>query len=119
MRSGDKLKSLLPQYCGSGRAVTCSEEFPSVKSHDPLITWYSDFGFSYAISRFRKQTPNFLLRLLVKHNALELPFSPSSAELFRGNGEFGAKKYFTDHRTADTIQLFVATEGNFCGLFFV
>ena len=31
---------------------------------------------------------------------------------FQNNGEFGAKKYFTDHRTADTNQLFVP------GLFF-
>ena len=29
------------------------------------------------------------------------------------NGEFGAKHYFTDHWTANTIQLFVAIKGIF------
>ena len=58
-----------------------------------------------------------LLRLLVKHNALELPVSPFSVELFKNNKEFG-KKYFTDHRTVDKILSFVATNGNFSGLFF-
>ena len=29
-----------------GRVVTCNEELPSIKSHDPLITWSSDFDFS-------------------------------------------------------------------------
>ena len=38
--------------------------------------------------------------------------------LFRNICEFGAKKYFADHRTANTIQLFVATKGSFSGLFF-
>ena len=33
-------------------------------------------------------------------------------------GEVGAKKYFTDHRTANKIQLVVAIKGNFSGLFF-
>ena len=28
-------------------------------------------------------------------------------------GEYGAKIYFTDHWTANTIQLVVATKGNF------
>ena len=27
-----------------GRVVTYSEELPSIKSHDTLITWFSDFG---------------------------------------------------------------------------
>ena len=56
----------------------------------------------------------FLFCLLVKHNALELPFSPS--QLFRSTVKFGEKNYFTDHRTANKIQLFVAIKGN---LFFV
>ena len=42
-------------------------------------------------------------------------FSP----LFRNNGEFGAKNYFTDHRTANTNQLFVVIRGNFSGLLFL
>ena len=33
----------------------------------------------------------------------------------RNNGEFGAKIYFTDLRTANTIQFFVAIKGNFSG----
>ena len=35
-----------------------------------------------------------LLRLLVKHYTLELPFSPSSVQLFWNVGEVGAKKIF-------------------------
>ena len=32
-----------------------NEELPSINSHDPLITWSSDFDFSYTICRFRTQ----------------------------------------------------------------
>ena len=47
-----------------------------------------------------------------RHNAFQLPvfFFPSSrfsASLIRNIGEFGAKNYFTDHRTANTNHLFV------------
>ena len=35
-----------------------------------------------------------------------------------GKKLFGAKCYFTDLRTANIIQLFVAIKGNFSGLFF-
>ena len=42
-----------------GRMVTCNEEIPSIKSHDPSITWSSDFDFSYKICRFRAQTPKY------------------------------------------------------------
>ena len=42
-------------------------------------------------------------------------FSP---RLFRNIGEFGAKKYFAYHRTANRIQLFISIKGNFSGLFF-
>ena len=49
---------------------------------------------------------------------MELPFSPSSAQLFRNIGEFEAKKYFTDHRTVNIFQLFVAIKGHFSGQFF-
>ena len=48
------------------------------------------------------------LRLLLKHNALKLPVSPIFVELFQNIREF-VKKYFTDHRTADKILSFVAT----------
>ena len=47
-------------------------------------------------------------------------FSPSSSLLIFWNiGEFGAKKYFTNHRKANTIQLFVATKGNVSSLSFL
>ena len=58
------------------------------------------------------------LRLLVKHNALELQVSLYPAELFRNIGKFGAKEYFMDHQTANTIQLFIAIKGNFSGILF-
>ena len=37
---------------------------------------------------------------------------------FRNIKEFGTKRYFTDHQTANTVQLLVAIKGNFSGLFF-
>ena len=61
--------------------------------------------------------------VLEKYNALQLPFSPfsssasSSPQLFQNIGEFWAKIYFTDHWTANTIHLFVATKGNSSRLF--
>ena len=38
-----------------------------------------------------------------------------SARLIRNIGEFGAKKYFIDHQTANTIQLFVSIKRKFIG----
>ena len=38
-----------------------------------------------------------------------------SASLIRNIGEFGAKNYFTDHRTANGIQLFVPIKRKFFG----
>ena len=60
------------------------------------------------------------MRLLEKYNTLRLPFLHSSGssfspQHFRNIGEFGAKKYFIDHRRDNTIQLF-AIKGNFSGL---
>ena len=40
-----------------GRMVTCNEELPSINSHDALITWSSNFNFSYTIYRFKTQAP--------------------------------------------------------------
>ena len=51
----------------------------------------------------------------VQHMAFFFFFYPL---LFRNNGEVGAKKYSTDHQTANTVQLFVAIKGHFSGLFF-
>ena len=55
-----------------------------------------------------------LLHFRETHNALQLPvffvfsfFSFFFHELIGNIGEFVAKKYFTDHRTANTIQLFL------------
>ena len=61
-----------------------------------------------------------LFRLLEKCNALRLPFSPSSLspQIFWDIGEFGAEKYFTDHQSPDTIQLFIAIKGNISSLFY-
>ena len=56
------------------------------------------------------------LRLLLKQRYV-IASSPFSVQLFQNIREFG-KKYFTDHRTADKIQSFVVTNGNFSGLFF-
>ena len=68
------------------------------------------------------------LGLLEKQNALHLPifstffsifsiffFFPTTFPEYWG---IWSKKYFTDHQTADTIQLFVATKESFSGLFF-
>ena len=58
--------------------------------------------------------------LLVKRKALELLFSllSSSPELSRVMGYFEQNKCFTDHRTTNTIQLFVAMKENLSDLFF-
>ena len=57
------------------------------------------------------------------HNAFYLcsssPSSCFSANLIRNIGEFGAKKYFTDHRAANAIQLYLFLQKrNFLDLFF-
>ena len=64
-----------------GRVVTCNEEFPSIQSHDPLITWSGDF--SYTICRFRMKTP--------KSSPISCSpsFASSSPQLFWNIGEFG------------------------------
>ena len=43
------------------------------------------------------------------------PSSRFSTSLIRNIGELGAKKYFRDHRTADTTQLFVPIKRKFLG----
>ena len=47
------------------------------------------------------------MHLLVKHNVLEFRVPLSSATLSENVGEFGAKKYLEDRRTANRIQLLV------------
>ena len=77
------------------------------------------FRIGYSEEESAKQM-FLLLHLFENHNALQLLFSPSSSspKPFQNIGEFGAKNYFVDHETTSTIQLFVATKGNFSGLFF-
>ena len=41
-----------------------------------------------------------------------------SERLFPNTGEFGVKKYFTDHQTANTLQVVVVMKGNLSGLLF-
>ena len=82
------------------------------------VIWFLKFliiDYRYFYLRY---TEYKLLRLLEKHNALRLPLSlcstsSSSSQLSRSIGEFGAKNYFTDHETANIIQLFVPIKGNF------
>ena len=44
--------------------------------------------------------------------------SCDSASLIGNIRELRAKNYFTDHRTANTIQLFVSMKSKFSGIFF-
>ena len=57
------------------------------------------------------------LKSITRCNCLS-PSVSSMPRIFQSIGESGAKKYFTDHRTANTVQLFVAIKGNLSGLFF-
>ena len=56
-----------------GRVFTYNGELPSIKSHDPLIPWSSDFDFLYTICRFKTQTPK--LSLTLSPNSFALVFS--------------------------------------------
>ena len=60
------------------------------------------------------------LHLLVKHSVLHLPcylFS-SLVETFLEYRRIRSKKFFTDYRTANAVQLIVAIKGGFSSLFF-
>ena len=61
---------------------------------------------------------NIRVIVFVEHNVFQLPVSLSFAELFWNIWEVGAKKYFIDNQTANTIQLFVAIKGHCSGLFY-
>ena len=56
----------------SGRVVAYNEELPSIKSHDPLITWSSDFDFSHTICGFKtkmpKSSPTSCFTLFIDYN---------------------------------------------------
>ena len=61
-----------------------------------------------------------LLRLLAKHYTLHLPFYlfPFLVETLPKYQGIRSKKYFSQHPTANTIQLFVAIKRDFSGFFF-
>ena len=75
-------------------------------SFSRLNIWSADRIFDFEIEFS-------FLRLLVKDNALELLVS-----FFCRTFPEWSKKYFTDHQTANTTQLYVAIKGNISGLFF-
>ena len=77
-----------------------------------LYSWF--YGHSKDIKDFLL----FFLSLFVKQNALELQAFFSSADFFGILGNLEQEKYFTDRRTANTIQLFVIIREQFSGLFF-
>ena len=59
-----------------------------------------------------------LFCLYLKSQSFVIAFLLLFSTTLGNNGEFGGKKYFTGHRTANTIQVFVAIKGYFAGLFF-
>ena len=71
-------------------------------------------SFIFNFSKVNTLLQIYCVRLKSKTLCISL-FSPSSSSrrLFRNIGEFGAKKYFSDHRTSNATQLFVAIKGNF------
>ena len=71
------------------------------------------------LKKFKNATQIFLWMFIINAYCV-CQYSPSSSSPrpFRNIGEFGAKKYYTDHRTANTIQLFVVVKGSFSVPFF-
>ena len=57
----------------------------------------------------------FCVKRMTLGNGLCFSSSRFSTSLIRNNGEFGAKDHFTDHRTANTIQLFVPIKKEILG----
>ena len=106
----------------SSRVVTYNEKLSSIKSHDPLITWRSDLDFPSTIVGLEHKGLS-RHRLLVALACKAKPFGIISlfffCRLFLGYREFRAKIYFTNRRTANTIQLFVAMKGKFPGPLFL
>ena len=81
----------------------------------------SDWFTITRVSSFCKK--RIFLRLLEKHNTLQLPFSAFffwsfSATCFWNIEKFGTKKYFTDQRIANAILLFLAIIEKISGLLF-
>ena len=99
--------------------------FHVASTQNPRGVFVAIIAFSFRIEKIQfiqdlyrtLEIAKFYLRLLEKHNASQLPlFVCFPPPLFRNNGRFGAKKYFTDIQTANTVQLFTAIKGNFSGL---
>ena len=55
----------------TGKVVVCIEELPSLKSHDPLITWSSDLVFFIRFADVERKRLSYH-RLLV---LIEIDFS--------------------------------------------
>ena len=118
-RSRDKLKhaistTTIPMVTKPGRLV--------IQSH--MTLWSS--GLVMLIIQFVGLACKYLslhqrlFAMLVKltlYDRFAIWFPPS-LRLSRNIGEFRAKKYFTDYRTANTIKLVFGVKGSFSGLFF-
>ena len=121
--------------------VSSSRTTASFCPSQPLTAWISKTksttALSQRVSHSTKNTFSILLLyfmqyyfifqyvdpilcLLEKHNALQSSFSPSlSPQLFRNIRGVWSKKYFTDHRTANTIHLSAAKKENVSDLLFL
>ena len=66
------------------------------------------YSFCLFFFIFSRLTAHHFWCFLLKHNVLELPDSPSSANFCPNIRQLRVKKYFTDHQIANTVQLFVA-----------
>ena len=78
-----------------------------------FILAFRNFFLQFQLPYFKYFWGQPFLRLRETHNALQLPVfffllccCSSCASLIRNIGEFGAKNYFTDHRTPNTIHGF-------------
>ena len=60
--------------------------------------------FGYLLLAFAESKKPSVLSDLIDHSGFSDYCSGFSASLIRNIGQFGAKKYFADHRTANTIQ---------------
>ena len=89
---------------------TCQGGYIQWRVHDPLIMWSSNFDFYNTSCRFKTQ---------VSKLSPTSCFHASSPQLFRNITEFETEKYFTDHGTANIIQLFVGRKRHFSGLLFL
>ena len=87
---------------------------PSVRNYLQIRNYY----FSMLFGLFRA-SKNPFIALCETHNALQLPvfffFFSFFCQLYPEYRGIWSKNYFTDHLTADTIQLFVPVKRKFFG----